>query len=132
MTNKIIKIDPKMLALLRNSFEKSGLAKPFVKEIFLLQCDVAGTSYVDLKEIEKHLNINDLLMLQREPKNEYDELAILIHDQKGNKLGYVPRAKNEVLARLMDAGKIVFGKLESKEWVENWLRLGIRIYMRNL
>ena len=51
----------------------------------------------------------------------YAALAIIIHNQTGEKLGYVPREKNEVVARLMDAGKMVFGVLEEKEWRDEWL-----------
>jgi hypothetical protein len=73
-----------------------------------------------------------MLVLQREPTNQYDPLAIMILSTAGHHLGYVPRAKNEVLARLMDAGKLLFGKLETKEWVENWLKLEVRIYLREI
>ncbi len=72
-----------------------------------------------------------LLPLKREPANEHDPLAIMILDEKGNHLGYVPRAKNEALARLMDAGKLLFGRLESKEWQGNWLKAGVRIFLRD-
>ena len=34
-----------------------------------------------------------------------------------------PRAKNEALARLMDAGKLLFGRLEDKEWQGEWLKI---------
>ncbi len=56
----------------------------------------------------------------------------MILNEKGEKLGYVPRQKNEVLARLMDAGKLVFGKAEKQEWVESWLKIDIRTYMRDM
>ena len=55
-----------------------------------------------------------------------------LHDDKGRKIGYVPRAKNEALARLMDAGKLLFGKLVAKEWKDNWLRIEVKIYLRDL
>ena len=43
----------------------------------------------------------------------------------------MPRAKNEAFARLTDAGKLLFGKLESKEWVGDWLKAETRIYLRD-
>jgi hypothetical protein len=132
MSDSILPFDPSILALLKGSFGNDGLALPFVQEIFLIQCNVAGTSYCNLQEVENGLNPNDLLVFKREPANLYDNLAILIFDQSGNKLGYVPRAKNEVLARLMDAGKLLFGKLETKEWMDNWLKLDVRVYMRDI
>jgi hypothetical protein len=42
------------------------------------------------------------------------------------------RAKNEVLARLMDAGKLVFGRIEDLERIERWLRISIRVYLKDI
>lgn len=56
-----------------------------------------------------------------EPNNPHDALAIMISDEVGHHLGCIPRAKNEALARLMDAGEILFGRLESKEKQGAWL-----------
>ncbi len=124
-------IDPALLALLHGSFQKGGQLQPFVREIMLVECAIAGTSFRQLKNIEPLLPVGSLLPLKREPANEHDPLAIMILDEKGNHLGYVPRVKNEALARLMDAGKLLFGRLESKEWQANWLKTGIRIYLRD-
>jgi hypothetical protein len=45
------------------------------------------------------------LVLQREPTNPYDPLAIAVHTDTGNKLGYLPRRLNEIPATLMDSGR---------------------------
>ena len=133
MTADIIKLDPKFINLLNTSFGKNGLPLPFVQEIFLMQCHIAGTSYLDnIQEIELGLNEKDILVFKRELDNKHDKLAILILDKNGRMLGYVPQNKNEVLARLMDAGKIVFGKIEQKEWQGKWLKVDIRVYMRDM
>ena len=39
--------------------------------------------------------------------------------------------KNEVIANLMDAGKKFSGKLISKEWEDNWLKLDIEVYLND-
>ena len=31
----------------------------------------------------------------------------------------------------MDAGKVLFGKLEAQAWVDDWLRVGVRVYLRD-
>jgi hypothetical protein len=124
-------IDPALLALLHGSFDKAGQLQPFVREIMLLECAIAGTSFRELKAVEPQLPLGSLLPLKREPTNEHDALAIMIFDEKGNHFGYVPRAKNEVLARLMDAGKLLFGRLESKEWQGDWLKAAVRIFLRD-
>jgi len=132
MNQAIVKIDPKYLEIVRSSLDKTGLPKPFVQEVELLNCNIAGTTFIDLKDIEPNLKNNQLLVLKREPKNEYDDKAILILTEDGQKLGYVPQERNEILSRLMDAGKLLFGRLDEKNWVGRWLRLDIQVYLRDL
>ena len=132
MTQAIVKIDPKYLEIIRTSLDKTGLPKPFVQEVELLNCNIAGTTFLDLEDIEPELKKHQLLVLKRETKNEYDDNAILILTEDGRKLGYVPQEKNEVLSNLMDAGKLLFGKLNEKSWVDNWLKLDVQVYLRDL
>ena len=132
MTQAIVKIDPKYLEIIRTSLDKTGLPKPFVQEVELLNCHVAGTTFLDLDDIESKLTNNQVLMLKREPKNKNDDKAILILTEDGQKLGYVPKEKNEVLSNLMDAGKLLFGRLNKKTWVDNWLKLDVQVFLRDL
>ena len=132
MSQAIVKIDPKYLEIIRTSLDKTGLPKPFVQEVELLNCNIAGTTFLDLEDIEPELKKHQLLVLKRDPKNEYDDKAILILTEDGRKLGYVPQEKNEVLSNLMDAGKLLFGKLNKKTWVDNWLKLDVQVYLRDL
>ena len=132
MTQAMVKIDPKYLEIIRTSLDKSGLPKPFVQEVELLNCNIAGTTFLNLEDIEPKLKKHQLLVLKREPKNEYDDNAILILTEDGQKLGYIPQDKNEVLSNLMDAGKLLFGKLNEKTWVDDWLKLDIQVYLRDL
>jgi hypothetical protein len=128
---ELVKIDPELIALIRRSFNGENLPMPFVREIFLIETHIAGTSHVDIEDIEPGLGIGDCLVFIREPENEHDKMAIKIHDSKGNKLGYVPRVNNEILANLLDAGKLVFGKLEQKAWLGDWLKVTIKVYLRD-
>ncbi len=100
-------------------------------EALLLACHVAGTSYRlrGLADVEPALAVGDALILQREPGNPADLLAIAVFDRRRRHLGYVPRAKNEVLARLMDAGVGVDARLDSKAWVGDWLRLEMSVFL---
>jgi len=131
MSQAIVKIDPKYLEFVRTSLDEKGLPKPFVREVELLNCNIAGTTFLDLDEIEPELNKYQLLMLIREPKNENDDKAILILTEDGQKLGYVPKKKNEVLSNLMDAGKLLFGRLNEKTWVDTWLKLDVQVFLRD-
>ena len=101
-------------------------------EILSMECVVAGTTFIkNLSKIEKHLDEGQLLDLKREPTNKYDKYAILICNSLGEKLGYIPREKNEMMARLMDAGKCFFGKVQKKSWEGNWLKIDIEIYLKD-
>ncbi len=131
MEKSLAIIDPALIALMHGSFGKDGALMPFAREIMLIECHIAGTSHRDVESAEPELLPGVLLPLKREPENPHDALAIMIFDEAGRHLGYVPRAKNEALARLMDAGKLLFGRLESKEWHGDWLQVGVRIYMRD-
>ena len=132
MSQAIVKIDPKYLEIVRTSLDKTGMPKPFVQEVELLDCNIAGTTFLNLKDIEPKLKKHQLLVLKREPKNNYDNKAILILTEDGQKLGYVPQEKNEILSKLMDAGKLLFGRLDEKNWVGRWLKLDIQVYLRDL
>lgn len=127
----LARIDPTVLALIRGSFGAGGLPMPFVREVFLMECHVAGTSHRALEEVEPTLAPGNPLVFQREPKNPVDALAIRILDGQGRQLGYVPRERNEVIARLLDAGKVIFGKLDAKEWRGRWLKLDLRVFLRD-
>jgi hypothetical protein len=131
MEKSLVPIDPTLLALMHGSFGKDGALMPFVREIMLVECQIAGTSHRGLKDIEPMLAPGALLVLKREMANPHDALAIMIFAETGQNLGYVPRAKNEALARLMDAGKLLFAKLESKAWQGDWLKADVRIYLRD-
>lgn len=43
----------------------------------------------------------------------------------------VKQVDNEALARLLDADKLLFGKVESKAWRGDWLEVQFRIFMRD-
>lgn len=96
------------------------LNKPFSQEIFLMNTYIAGLQYVrGIKKMAQKLEVGEELKLVREPKNEHDELAILVKTQQGKKLGYIPRNNNEVIARLLDAGKRINGKVRKVRFEED-------------
>ncbi|MDQ7823993.1 MAG: HIRAN domain-containing protein [Candidatus Eremiobacteraeota bacterium] len=134
MSNDIAPFAASAWMLARRSFEGGVVPLPFMRDIKLLECHVAGTSFVEnILDLEGELMPSEGLILMREPRNCHDSLAILVMDRKGNKLGYIPREKNEVPARLMDAGKHLFGRLESVAWWnESYLRIEITVFMRDI
>jgi len=130
--NEIIPIDESNIISIINA-QKSGLdiGKPFSRQIYLISARIAGSFYVnDIEELVENIDIGSKLKFVREPDNEYDKLAILVKDPEGNKLGYVPREDNSILARLMDAGKWIYGtvkKIDKSD--DSYIDIKMEIYM---
>ena len=55
----------------------------------------------------------------------------MIQSLEGDKIGYIAKQDNLVFARLMDAGKFLFGKLKSKERKGRWLKIKVEIYLQD-
>ena len=128
----LVKLDHEKLTAILNSPDGAEAAgKPFAQRIFLVEAVVAGTTHLpgDPLELFGRLAIGDRLDFFREADNPHDELAIVVKNPHGAKIGYVPRQKNEILARIMDAGKLVFGILADKEMVGRWLKLTMEIHL---
>ena len=83
------------------------------------------------QEIEKEIIPKESeLILEREPNNEFDKFAVKVLF-KDNKLGYIPKSKNQTVARLMDAGKQFYAKVTAKEWEGKWLRIDLEVYLKD-
>jgi len=91
--NELVRIDDTNIVTILNSW-KTGLdgGKPFSRQIYLISASIAGLFYVDdIHDLLDEIKLESKLRFVREPDNKHDELAILVKDQNGNKLGYVPR-----------------------------------------
>src|SRR6266487_4974448 len=107
----LIKVNSGLLAAL----SKGALTIDVMpRQILVLECLVAGTSFRKLNAIEPQMKAEVKLDVKREADNEYDEYAVALYFEK-SKIGFIPRDKNEVIARLMDAGKQFFATLQAKE-----------------
>ncbi len=122
----------KKLKVLLGKSDK-GIPVPFVHEIFLVECHIAGTTHVaDIGRKTTSVKEGTILRFQREADNKADSLAIQILNEKNERIGYVPKAKNEILARLMDAGKLIFGQVVSKRTIDDWTRIVVRVLMKDV
>jgi len=117
--------------IMLHKYSKGELTMPYVQEILLINCYIAGTYYSNAREFEQALNKGDKLKLIREPNNKYDNLAILVKDSADNKLGYMPRVKNEVIARLMDAGKVIYAIIDEKLVEDYHIEIKISVFMKD-
>ena len=119
-----------LMGLLNGSYGELTIPKPFEKDIFLFDTYVAGTTHIEvIEELERYLNTDDKLEFFREADNQYDKQAIVIKTIDGVKIGYVPKQDNVIFARLMDAGKLLFGKITSKEKKGSWVKINIKVFL---
>ena len=144
----ILPEDKELIARLHSSEEEPPL--PFEEEdIFLLGIEIAGPTYnANIRQLFDALNVGDRVRLVREPDNPYDEYAIRVdviedEDKKasaaegkltvdgGIKLGYIPREHNKPFARLMDAGKYLYGIVRHKEIIVEYPKIVVKIYMKD-
>lgn len=68
---------------------------------------IAGGWYHGLCRTWKTLAVGERLLLRAEPDNPHDADAVAIHRADGLRLGYVPRAANPPIARLLRDGATV-------------------------
>lgn len=131
--NRIANIDSiGEIEIIKELLPTKEVPKPFSRDIFLFDTYIAGTSYIeDIEEIFDSINIDTELYFYREPQNIYDKYAIVIRTNTGKKIGFVPATDNIVFARLMDAGKLLIAKISNLNEIENWKRIGIKIYLRD-
>lgn len=131
MSNDIIQSggNGDLIHVLKGAGEMAPI-KPFSNDIELLKIHVAGTTHVEnIREIEPTLTAETKLRFFREPSNEYDSHAIAIHTEAGQRIGYIPQVKNEILSKLLDGGKLVYGMVKDKHWEGNWLKIDVSVFL---
>jgi len=103
-----------------------------MKEIQLLDFTVAGTTFckefdkTDGKFIHNGMTIN----VKRED-NKHDPNAVALYVDEV-RIGYIPKKQNEVIARLLDAGKVIVSKIIDAEYKDGWEKIEARIWMVEL
>ena len=130
MANELTEHQQNLVSLV-NSHELGDIIKPLIREIHLFDSYIAGTTHLDDKSVLERIKVGDALSLQRED-NKFDSNAILILDEEGKKLGYVPEKDNIVFARLMDAGKLLKAKINSITQKGRFTQIGVSIFLVDL
>ncbi len=129
---EIIKIDGNNIINILNNKNGLDIVTPFSQEIFLIEVHIAGTTHIDnIDVLEPKLIEGVEVQFFREPDNQYDSKAIVVKDKDGNKLGYIHRDKNEILSRLMDAGKLLYGKVKGKEKIGEWTKIEMEVFLKD-
>lgn len=98
-------------------------------KILLQSSPLAGFRYYEGKRLWSEMKVGDALGLVREPDNPYDANAVRV-EWRGYKLGYVPRADNEALARFMDRGSKAGARITRLKKSRNpWQRIEFEVYL---
>ena len=127
MKNELTLTNENAVALMQE-MNLGSIIKPLSKEILLFDSYIAGTSHVKDESVYDGLKEDDKLVLRRED-NKFDSNAILVLNEKGEKLGYIPEKDNIVFARLMDAGKLLIAKVKDMEILDGFRQIRIGIYL---
>ena len=106
--------------------------KPKTKVMHLLDYTVAGTTFCKELDKEDEDFIKDgMTLLMKREDNKHDKNAIALYVDE-IKIGYVPRAQNTVLAKLMDGGKLLVSRVKDAEYKEGWKKINAKIWMVEL
>lgn len=111
MDNKLTKIETDELVSIIDNYGVTDLIKPLIKEIYLFDTFVSGTSTLDNVSSIRKLVPGQPLVLRRE-ESKFDKNAIAIFTQGNEKIGYIPRKDNSIFSRLLDAGKLLTAKIK--------------------
>ena len=98
------------------------------KDIYLDSVYIAGFQYYKGTALENGLKENEILSLKRQVENPHDYFAVEVYCGE-QKLGYLPRADNKIIARMMDQGvnmKAVIRKIEQE--AHPFRRVKVRVY----
>lgn len=113
MANELTTQEKQMVTLVESQ-DLGQLIKPLTRQIHLFDSYVAGIAHLEDKAVLAEIKVGDELSLLRE-NNKFDDNAIMIYTDNKRKLGYIPEQDNLIFARLMDAGKLLRGRISSIE-----------------
>ena len=133
MSGDLIKLDQgELVSYIHNGNGKLDLPELFKEDVFLFDTYISGINeFADSVGGHALPERGERLNLFREQGNKYDENAVVIKNQRGEIMGYIPRQSNAVFAKLMDAGKELFCKVSAVEHRGELLKVRIKIYMND-
>ena len=110
-------------------FLTSTLAAGETIRILVHRAPLAGSQYYAASRVWADIRPGDRLQLIREHDNRHDPNAVRI-DWHGQPLGHVPRAENQAVARALDTGEHLEGRVAHLRDDPNpWRRIEFEIYL---
>jgi hypothetical protein len=96
-------------------------------QILIQTSPLAGFQYYAGRALFPLMSVGDRLTLIREPDNLYDPKAVRV-EWRGAMIGFAPRVDNTDLARLMDHGVMLEGRIVHLQKARDpWLRVLIEV-----
>lgn len=127
MSDKLIHIDPASEMLTDTN------SMPFTSKILLIDANLANTEYCpEIEAVISELAKGTVLKMVRDPELDPFGIAISYKDQE---LGSVPCEITPILARLMDAGKLLQAEVTKAEVRTSFhsptpfVRIVVKIYL---
>jgi hypothetical protein len=100
------------------------------RNIMLLDSSVTGFRYYKGEEVWKRLEPGRVVDLKREPGNPFDYDAVEVYHEN-EKIGYIPRSDNMLIAQLMDKGVDVKARISGiRECEHPNRRIGVAVELR--
>lgn len=97
--------------------------------ILVQRSPLAGSQYYAASAVWSQIRVGDRLTLVREADNRHDRRAVRVEWQ-GWQLGYVPRAENHAVARALDTGERLEGRvLHLRDDPDPWRRVEFEVYL---
>lgn len=116
-----------MLAWLAGAWPVAGAQVE--ARMVLATLPLAGFQYYAGRRVWSQLRVGDVLSLEREADNPHDPRAVRVM-WRGEMLGYVPRAGNETVARLLDQGVRLSGRITHLErGRSHWARIQFEVVL---
>lgn len=128
MSDKLTKIETDELVSIIDSHGVTDLIKPLIKEIYLFDTFVSGSSDLNDVSFVRTLISGQQLILRRE-ESKFDRNAIAVLTQDNHKIGYIPRKDNSIFSRLLDAGKLLTAKIKEINLKGDFSIIKIDIYL---
>lgn len=90
---------------------------------------VAGFRYHDGPAVVHRLRRGEEVRLVPEPSNVHDPFAVAIVTGSGAMLGYIPRAENRTISRLLDQGERIRCRIvEVRPEAEAWRSIEVDVW----
>lgn len=92
--------------------KNNTIAPAQIKYVRLINFYIAGYQYHQGDKIEHLLKSHEMVEMRREPHNIHDYKAIALYFDN-TKIGYVPAADNEILAKMLDNNILLQARIAS-------------------